>query len=118
LILKIAIVTNSNIVENFHLQRSKHKTSWLLQLVIRDKRKISELVEDFPIDMNGINTKVDVNIIPLDSYYFLIGMDWLEKHHDVPDCYNNIIICIDEEGRQCKIQGILRVVVVREISAM
>jgi hypothetical protein len=37
---------NSNIVEIFHLQRSKHKKSWSVQLVIGAKRKISELVKD------------------------------------------------------------------------
>jgi hypothetical protein len=68
--------------------------------------------------MNGLNTKVDVNIILLGSYDFLIGMDWLEKHHVVLDCYNKKITCLDEEGKQGKVQGIPRVVVVREISAM
>jgi hypothetical protein len=68
--------------------------------------------------MNGLNTKVDVNIIPLGSYDFIIGMDWLEKKHVVLDCYNKTITCLDEEGQQSKIQGIPRVVAFREISAM
>jgi hypothetical protein len=68
--------------------------------------------------MNGLSTKVDVNIIPLGSYDFLIGMDWLGKHHVVLDCYNKTITCLDEEGWQGKIQGIPRVVAVRDISAM
>jgi predicted aspartyl protease len=59
---------NSNIVEIFHLQRSKHKKSWLVQLATGAKRNINELVKYCPIDMNGLNTKVDVNIIPLGSY--------------------------------------------------
>jgi predicted aspartyl protease len=109
---------NSNIVEIFHLQRSKHKKYWLVQLATGAKRKINELVKYCPIDMNGLNTKVDVNIIPLGSYDCLIGMDWLEKHHVVLDCYNKTITCLDEEGKQGKVQGIPRVVVVREISSM
>jgi hypothetical protein len=68
--------------------------------------------------MNGLSTKVDVNIIPLGSYDCLIGMDWLEKHHVVLDCYNKPITFLDEEGKQSKVQGIPRVVVVREISTM
>jgi hypothetical protein len=44
---------------------------------------IYELVKDSSIDMNGLDTKVDVNIIPLGSYDCLIGMDWLEKHHAI-----------------------------------
>ena len=56
---------NSNIVERFYLQRIKHKKSWLVQLATWAKRKINELVKDCLIDMNGLSTKVDVNIIPL-----------------------------------------------------
>jgi hypothetical protein len=108
----------SNNVERFHLQRSKHKKSWLIQLATISKRKINELVKDCLIDMNGLNTKVDVNIIPLDSYDFLIGMDWLEKQHVVIDYYNKTNTRLDEKWKQGKIQGIPIVVVVREISTM
>jgi hypothetical protein len=66
---------NSNIIEIFHLWRSKHNKYWLFQLATRDKRKINELVKDFPIEMNVLNTKVEVNIISLGSYDCLIGMD-------------------------------------------
>jgi hypothetical protein len=83
-----------------------------------DKRKINELVKDFPIEMNGLNTKVDVNIIPLGLYDFLIGMDWLGKHHVVLYCYNKTITCLDQEGKHENFQGIPGVVVVREFAAM
>jgi hypothetical protein len=63
--------------------------------------------------MNGLTTKVDVNIIPLDSYDFLIGIDWLKKNHVVLDYYKNTLTYLDEKGHQGKIQGISRVVVVR-----
>ena len=79
---------------------------------------MNELVKYFLIDMNGLNTKVYVNIIQLGSCDCLIGMDWLEKYHVVLDCYKKTITCLDEEGQQGKIQGISRVVVVREISYM
>ena len=36
---------NANIVEIFHLQRSKHMKSWLVQLATGVKRKINELVK-------------------------------------------------------------------------
>jgi hypothetical protein len=90
---------NSNIIEIFHLQRSKHKKDWLVQLAIGAKRKINELVKGYPIDMNGLNIKVEVNIIPLGSYDFLIGMDLLGKHHVVLDCYENTITYLDEGGK-------------------
>jgi hypothetical protein len=109
---------NPNIVEIFHLQRIKHKKYLLVQLDTWAKRKINELVKDCPIDMNGINIKVDANIIPMGSYDCQIGMDWLEKHRVVLDFYSKEIICLDEEGHQGKVQGITRVVAIREILSM
>jgi hypothetical protein len=109
---------NSNIIEIFHLQMIKHNKYLLVQLATWAKRKISELVKDDPIDMNGLSTKVDLNIIPLGSYEYLIDMDWFEKHHAILGCYNNTITCLDEEGKQDKVQDIPRSIVVREISAM
>jgi predicted aspartyl protease len=104
---------NSNIVEIFHLQRSKHKKLWLIQLDKVAKANINGSVKDCLIDINGLNTKVDVNIIPLGSYDCLIGMDWLEKHHVVLDGYNKTITFLNEEGKQGNIQCIPRVLVVR-----
>jgi hypothetical protein len=109
---------NSNIIKIFHLQRSKNNKSLLVQLTTGDKIKINELVKDCLIDMNGLSTKVDVNIIPLGSYDCLIGIHWLEKHHVVLDCYNKTITCLDEDGKQGKVQGIPRSTIVREISTM
>jgi hypothetical protein len=46
-----------------------------------------------------VNINVDLNIIPLVSYDILIGIDWLEKHHDVLYCHNKTFACHDEEGK-------------------
>jgi hypothetical protein len=64
-----------NMVETFHLPRRKHGKSWLVQLATRDKRKFNEMVKSCLMDMNGLNTRADLNILPLGSYDFLIGMD-------------------------------------------
>jgi hypothetical protein len=63
--------------------------------------------------MNGLNTKVDVNIIPLGSYDCLIDMDWLEKHRVVLDCCDKTITCLDVEGKQGKVRGIPGAVAIR-----
>jgi hypothetical protein len=67
------------------------------------------------IDMNGLNTKVDLNIFPLGSYGCLIGMDWLDQHHTLLDSHNKEFTCLDEEGKLRKVQGIPRAVTIREI---
>jgi hypothetical protein len=57
-----------------------------------------------------------LNIFPLGSYEYLIGMDWLEQHHDILDCYNKSFTCWDEEGDLRTVQGIPRAITIREIS--
>jgi hypothetical protein len=55
------------VVESFHLIRSKHEKSWLVQLATGTKRKVMELVKSYPVDMNGLSTKADLNILSLGS---------------------------------------------------
>jgi hypothetical protein len=91
---------------------------WLVQLAIWEKRKINEMVKACPMEMNGLGTRADLNIIPLGLYDFLIGMDWLDQHHVVLDYYNKTFTCLDEEGNLRTIQGIPRVVTIKEVSAL
>jgi hypothetical protein len=106
------------VVESLHLTRSKHEKSWLVKLATRTKRKVTELVKSYSVDMKGMSTKNELNILPLGSYNFLIGMDWLDQHHALLDCHNKRFTCLNEEGNQVTVQGIPRTVAVREISAM
>jgi hypothetical protein len=70
------------------------------------------------VDMKGLITKAELNILPLGSYGCLIGMDWWDQHHALLECHNKRFTCLDEEGNHKIVQGIPRVVAVREISAM
>ena len=63
------------------------------------KKKISELVKGCPLSMNGLNTFSYLNIIPLGFYDVLIGMDWLDTHQVVLDCYNKTFTYLNEEGK-------------------
>jgi hypothetical protein len=66
------------VVESLHLSRNKHEKSWLVQLATGTKRKVIELVKSCPVDMNGLSTKAELNILPLGSYDHLVGMDWVD----------------------------------------
>jgi hypothetical protein len=105
-------------VERLHFPRSKHGKSWLVQLATRAKRKVNEMVKSCPMDMNGLNTREDLNIFPLGSYDCLIGMDWLDQHHAILDCHNKAFTCLDGEGNLRTVQGIPRAITIREISTM
>jgi hypothetical protein len=66
---------DANMGEILQLPRSRHGKSWLVQLATGARRKVNEMVKSCLIDMNGMNTKEDLNILPLGSYDCLIGMD-------------------------------------------
>ena len=65
------------IVEICAFKKLKHSKSWLVQLATGTKRKISEIVERFPLDMDGLFTYANLNVFPFGSYDILVGMDWL-----------------------------------------
>ena len=66
------------VVDICAFKKVKHRKSWLVQLAIGTKRKVSEVVEKCPLVINGLVTCVDMNFLPLGSYDVLIGMDWIE----------------------------------------
>src|SRR5277367_1436910 len=68
--------------------------------------------------MNGFLAQVKLNVLPLGSYDLLIGMDWLEKHKVILNCYDKTFSCIDEKGNKVIVKGIARKIKVREISAL
>jgi hypothetical protein len=105
-------------VESLHLPRSKHEKSWLVQLATGAKRKVNEMVKSCLMDMNGLNTRANLNILPLGSYDCLIEMDWLDQHHVILDCHNKAFTCLDEEGSLKRVQGIPMAVTIKEISAL
>ena len=104
-----------NLVEKCHLKKSKLETTSLVQLATGAKRKITKFVKVCPLEMNGMKTFEDINILPLGSYDVLIGMDWLDAHHAVLDCHNKNYTCLDEEGNQVTIKGIPRPISLRQI---
>jgi hypothetical protein len=100
------------VVESLQFPRSKHGKSWLVQLTRRAKRNVVELVKSCPVDMNGISTKEFLNILPLGSYDFLIGMNRLDQHHVVLDCHNKEFTFLNKEWNPRTFQGIPREVTV------
>jgi len=48
----------------------------------------------------------------------LIGMDWLEKHKVILNCFENTFTCLNEKEETVVVKGIPRKVSVRQISAL
>ena len=55
------------IVEVCAFKKLKNSNSWLVQLATGTKRKVSELVEKCPLEINGLVTYADLNVLPLGS---------------------------------------------------
>ena len=102
-----------NIVYRCYMKKSKLELTSLVQTATATKRKVIKVVKKCALDINGVNTFVDMNIIPLGSYDMLIGLDSLDSHHAILDYHNKTYPCLYEEGNQVLVRGILRLVSLR-----
>jgi hypothetical protein len=98
--------------------KRKHANSWLVQLATGTKRKVIEVIEACPFEMNEMHTQASLNILPLGSYDMLINMDWLETHKVKLDCFNKTMECEDDEGNKRVLWGIQKPMLVRQISTL
>ena len=56
------------------------------------KGKVTHKLPKFVVNLNGYETELNLNILPLGSYDVLMGMDWLEKHKEIVNCLDKTII--------------------------
>jgi hypothetical protein len=94
------------VVDSFSLHRNKHANAWLVQLSTGTKRKVVEVVEAYLIDMDGNQTQVVLNILPIVSYDGLLWIDWLSFHKEKLNCYEKIMEYQYEKGNARIFQGI------------
>jgi hypothetical protein len=106
------------IVDRLHLEKSNLGKSSLVQLTTRTKRRIYDMVRSCSISLNGVNTSVYLNIIPLGSYDILIGMDCMDKHHAFLDFHRKTFTCIYGYGKHITMKGVPRPISITEILAL
>ena len=68
--------------------------------------------------MDHFETVVKLNVLPLGSYYLLIGMDWLEQHRVILNFYDKTFTCLNSDGKPVSVKGIPRKTTIRQISAL
>src|SRR5713101_6438823 len=93
-------------------------SSWLVQLATGAKRKVTCFVKKCAVVMDQFETIVKLNVLPLGSYDILIGMDWLEQHRVLLNCFDKTFTCINSNGNLINVREIPRKIVVRYISAL
>ena len=62
--------------------------------------------------------RLKVYVTALRAYDLIIGMDWLEDHRALVDCFTKRVLCVDNEGRTVEIHGVRRKVSLCFISTM
>ena len=63
-------------------------------------------------------TRLKVYVTALGTYDLIIGMDWLEAHRSMVDCFTKSVLCVDDEGRPVEIHGVWRKMSLHFISTM
>jgi hypothetical protein len=86
-------------------------------LATRAKRKVSELMEVCPLEMNRISTWENLSIFPLGSYDVLISMECLEAHKVKLDFYTKTFNCRDEDGNPRIVKGIPNSISIRQMAS-
>jgi hypothetical protein len=107
-----------DVVELNKLKKQKHEKYWLVQLATRTKRKVVNFISNLEFSLDGQNIRTNMNILPLGSYDMIIGMDYLEQHKAVLDCYTKILIYKDNFGTIRIAKGIPKPMSVRQVSTM
>ena len=85
--------------EHYYKKKIKHDKSWLVHLVTGTKRRINEIVKYCSLDMKGLHTSVDLNIIRI-GYYDVIFVTLY--------CHHKTLTFLDEEGEYKVVRGIPR----------
>jgi hypothetical protein len=75
-------------------------------------------VDNCLVDLGVCTTRLKVYVTALGTYDLIIGMDWLEAHRAMVDCFAKRVLCVDDEGRPIEIHGVQRKVSLCFISTM
>ena len=97
------------IVEKCNLSLKKFEKYWLVQLATLTKRKVFNYVEIDEMLMSKFKTKLKLKVFSLGSYDVLIGMDWLEIHQLVLNCFRKTFTCLNDKGEKITVKGIPRI---------
>lgn len=86
----------------------KQGDRWQVELSMGSKVAVDSIVHGCELDLGVCTTLVDLHILSLGSYGVVLGMDWLESHHDSIDYRGKRVKCLDDSGKSVEIVGVQR----------
>lgn len=89
-----------------------------MQLATGTKKRVHHWVRDFAFELNGMPKSTHLNVLPLQSYNILLGMDWLFIHRTKVDFYDKVIEFLNDDGERRMLQGKKNPTSVRMVTIM
>eukprot|EP00253_Pinus_taeda_P008878 PITA_08878 len=89
----------------------------MVEMASGSLQSVGSMVRDCSVNIGGCDTKMNLYSTTLGTYDLIVGMDWLESHKAILDCYNKTVLIRNDQGETKVIKGIRRDVTLRLISA-
>jgi hypothetical protein len=96
----------------------EHNEFKQVDMSLGEKQVVGPRIDNYLLELGVCTTRLKVYVTALGTYDLIIGMDWLESHRAMVDCFAKRVLCIDNEGRPVEIHGVRREVSLRFISTM
>jgi hypothetical protein len=105
-------------LEKCGLEAYEHDDFKQVEMASGEKIAVGPNVDNCLVELGVCTTSSKVCVTTLGMYDLIIGMDLLEAHRAMVDCFMKRVLCVDDEGRSIEIHGIRRKVSLRFISTM
>jgi predicted aspartyl protease len=93
-------------LENCGLAAYEHDDFKQVEMASGKKKAVGTSIDNCVVDLGVCNTRLKVYVIALGMYDLIIGMDWLESHRAMVDCFAKRVLFVDDEGRPIEIHGV------------
>jgi predicted aspartyl protease len=93
-------------LEKSGLPAYEHDEFKQVEMALGEKQVVGPSVDNCILDLGVCITRLKVYVTALRAYDLIIGMDWLESHRALVDCFTKRVLCVNNEGRPIEIQGV------------
>jgi hypothetical protein len=83
-------------LERSGLAAYEHDDFKQVEMASREKQAVGPSVDNYLVDIGVCTTRLKVYVTALKTYDLIIGMDWLEAHRAMVDCFAKRVLCVDD----------------------